>query len=150
LSKESKLRRRLAQQNQPPGTFHITASGAHYSGPLPHPDILVKYNDAVPGGADRIIAMAEGQVAHRQELEKTVIASNCHAQKSGPIYGFIVCMTAIVGGVYLIQQGKGASGLAAIISALASLAIVFVYGRTKQQQELKKKLESAITTSNPS
>ena len=52
--------------------------------------------------------------------------------------GFIICMTAIGGGIFLIQSGKGAAGLASIITALASLAVVFVYGRTKQKQELKE------------
>jgi uncharacterized membrane protein len=145
LSKEDKFRRRLARQNlQQSGTFQITASGVHYAGPLPHPDILVKYNDAYPGAADRIIAMAEKQATHRQELEKTVVATNCYNSKRGPIYGFIICMTAIGGGVYLIQLGKGAAGLTSIITALGSLAFVFVFGRTKQQQELKLKSEATI------
>jgi len=145
LSKQDKLRRQLARQNlQQAGTFQITASGVHYAGPLPHPDILVKYNEAHPGAADRIIAMAEKQAAHRQELEKTVVTANCHNSKRGPIYGFIICMTAIGGGVYLIQLGKGAAGLASIITALASLAVVFVYGRTKQKQELEQKSDTLV------
>jgi uncharacterized membrane protein len=122
LSKEDKIRRRLARQNQQQGTFQITASGIQFSGPIPHPDILVKYNDAHPGAADRIIAMAEKQAAHRQELEKTVVATNCQTAKRGPIYGFIICMTAIAGGVYLIQLGKSVAGLASIVTALASLS----------------------------
>ncbi len=145
MSKDDKLRRRLAQQNRPTGTFQITASGVQYSGPLPHPDILIKYNEALPGAADRIIAMAEKQSDHRQTLEAAVVASNCHAQKSGPIYGFIICMSAIIGGTYLVAIGKQATGLAAIITALASLAVVFIYGKTKQQEELKRK--SSLTTS---
>jgi uncharacterized membrane protein len=138
LSREDKLRRRLARQNHQTGTFQITAAGMQFSGPLPHPDILVKYNEAHPGAADRIIAMAEKQAIHRQELERKVITTNCHNAKLGPIYGFLICMTAIGGGIYLIQLGKGAAGLTSIITALASLAVVFVYGRTKQKQELKE------------
>lgn len=149
MSKEDKQRRRLlaqqaAQQHLQSGTFQITASGTHYSGPLPHPDILVKYNEAHPGAADRIIAMAEQQSAHRQEIEKKVIASNCHVQKSGPIFGFIVCMTAIIGGVYLIHSGQQAGGLVSIISALSGLAVVFVYGKKKQKEDLQQKLAALV------
>lgn len=145
MSKQDKFGRRLARQNlQQPGTFQITTSGIQYSGPLPHPDILVKYNDAHPGAADRIIAMAEKQAAHRQELEKKALETNCHNSKIGPIYGFVICMSAIGGGVYLIQLGKGAAGLASIITALASLSIVFVYGRTKQKQELQQKSDTLL------
>lgn len=31
----------------------------HYSGPLPHPETLAKYDQIVPGAAERIITMAE-------------------------------------------------------------------------------------------
>jgi len=120
-----------------------------FSGPLPHPDILVKYNEAHPGAADRIIAMAEKQAAHRQELESRVISTSCQNAKRGPIYGFVICMTAISGGIYLIQSGKGAAGLTAIITALVSLAVVFVYGRTKQKQELKEQSTAAVQLSVP-
>jgi len=83
--------------------------------------------------------MAEKQAAHRQELEKAVIVSNCHAQKTGPIYGFIVCMTAILCGTGLIYVGKNAVGLTVILAALGSLALVFIVGKRKQQQELRAK-----------
>ena len=43
----------------------------HYSGPLPPPEMLVQYNGAFPGCAERIVAMAERQSQHRQDLEKT-------------------------------------------------------------------------------
>ncbi len=36
-----------------------------FSGPLPHPQILAQYNQAVPNAADRIIKMAESQSNHR-------------------------------------------------------------------------------------
>jgi uncharacterized membrane protein len=59
----------------------------------------VKYNEALPTAAERIVAMAESQLKHRQELEKQVVGSNCKAQQRGPIYGLIVCLAAIFGGV---------------------------------------------------
>lgn len=86
--------------------------------------------------------MAESQASHRQDLERSVVLSNCHAQKMGPIYGFIVCMTAIVCGTYLIHSGKSGEGLAAIVTALASLSVVFIYGRKKQEKDLKEKADA--------
>jgi uncharacterized membrane protein len=124
--------------------FQITAHAAHFSGPLPPPEILIKYNEAVPGGAERIIAMAERQSEHRQELEKKVIETNCATQRTGPVYGFIICMTAILGGIYLIRVGKSPEGLGSIIAALVSLATVFIVGRVKQQKELREKAESVL------
>ena len=45
-----------------------------FSGPLPHPEILERYNSAVPGGAERIIAMAEKQSDHRMRLESSALS----------------------------------------------------------------------------
>lgn len=40
------------------------------SGPLPHPEILNGYNDAVPNGAERIIGKWEAEGRHRQSMER--------------------------------------------------------------------------------
>jgi len=53
-------------------------------------------------------------------------------------------MTAILGGIYLIYLGKSAQGLTSIITALGSLAVVFVIGKQKQKNELKEKGNSLI------
>lgn len=112
-----------------------------FSGPLPPPEILAKYNEALPGLGERIISMAEQQAKHRQNIEKTVIESNAFVQKVGPFLGFIVAMTAVVGGVLLVLKGKDGYGLAAIIAALASLAGVFIYGKRQQRKELEEKAQ---------
>ena len=48
-------------------------------------------------------------------------------------------MTAIVGGVYLISVGKAVGGLVSIITALVSLAGVFIYGKMAQKRNLTEK-----------
>ena len=83
--------------------------------------------------------MAESQHTHRQELEKHVIKSNVAAQKLGTILGFVVAMTVVLGGMFLVYEGKNGAGLAAILTALASLVGVFVYSKHEQQKELAKK-----------
>lgn len=74
-----------------------------FTGPLPPPEVLEKYNQAVPGLAERIIKMAEQQATHRQQLELTVVESNAFVQKLGPFLGFVVAMTAVVGGIVMIR-----------------------------------------------
>ena len=77
--------------------------------------------------------MAEQQSRHRQSIETKVIDSNAFVQKLGPCLGFIVAMTAVIGGIVLVLKGKDGYGLAAILTPLAGLAGVFIYG--KQQQK---------------
>ena len=86
--------------------------------------------------------MAESQHTHRQRLEKHVIHSNVSAQKLGTILGFIVAMTVVIGGMFLVHEGKSGEGLAAILTALASLVGVFLYSKHEQQKELAKKTEA--------
>lgn len=43
------------------------------SGPIPSPEVFREYEDILPGSADRILAMAELQQAHRHSLESDVI-----------------------------------------------------------------------------
>jgi uncharacterized membrane protein len=52
-----------------------------FTGPLPPPEVLAKYNETVPGLAERIICMAEQQAKHRQQIETTVIKSNSFVQR---------------------------------------------------------------------
>jgi uncharacterized membrane protein len=113
-----------------------------FSGPLPHPEDLEKYNQVLPGAADRIIRMAEQQLSHRQSLESKVVDANIKAQRVGTVLGFILALVAIGGGIFLVYVGKEATGIAAIITALAGLTGVFVLGKRKQQKELAEKSQS--------
>jgi uncharacterized membrane protein len=110
-----------------------------FSGPIPPPSLLRAYEDATPGLADRIVKMAETQEAHRHSLEKLVIQSDIVQARLGLVAGFIVSMTAVIGGIVLILAGKDAAGLVAIIGALGSLAGAFIAARRRQQQELDER-----------
>jgi uncharacterized membrane protein len=94
--------------------------------------------------------MAEKQSAHREEMEKTVVNASVKSQTRGAWFGFIVSMTAILGGIYLITLGKDGQGLAAIISSLAALTAVFVIGKRKESKELKEKSQALTTRTNRS
>ncbi|MGA9509161.1 MAG: DUF2335 domain-containing protein [Candidatus Sulfotelmatobacter sp.] len=120
----------------------LRIQSAAFSGPLPPPDALERYNQILPGAAERIIAMAENQQSHRQGLEKHVIHSNVEAQRLGTLLGFVVAMTVVIGGMYLVHEGKSGEGLAAILTALASLVGVFLYSKHEQQKELGKKTDA--------
>jgi uncharacterized membrane protein len=121
-----------------------------FAGPLPPPEALERYNQVLPGAAERIIAMAESQHDHRQHLESTVITEGVKAQRLGTILGFVVAMTTILGGMFLMYMGKESTGLASVITALAALVGVFIYGKREEQSDRKKKadaLTQAMTVS---
>ncbi len=80
--------------------------------------------------------MAENQSRHRQSLEQRVVDSNCKAQARGQIYGFIVVLIAVVGGIFLIYEGKNVEGLASILGAIVGVVSVFFYSKREQKREL--------------
>jgi uncharacterized membrane protein len=47
-----------------------------WKGPLPPPQLLAKYDEIMPGLADRLTKMAELQLVHRTELEKNAIPAS--------------------------------------------------------------------------
>jgi uncharacterized membrane protein len=123
------------QQTNPQGGLLVQSMSASFSGPIPPPGLLEKYNEVVPNGAERILAMAEKQSAHREYLETRVIDGNVANQTRGSYFAFIISLVAIVGGFVLIEQGKSGAGLAAIITSLSGLVAVFFYSKHSQKQE---------------
>lgn len=118
----------------------ITRVSKFFSGPLPPPEVLIEYNSAFPGAAERIVAMAESQIRHRQSLEARVVNSNCRNELTGQIIGAVLSGIAIVGGIYLAAHDKPLSGFGVILTDLAVLAGIFVYTRQTQTRERADKL----------
>lgn len=111
-----------------------------FSGPLPHPDLLAKYNLAVPNAAERIIAMAEKQSEHRQALETRVIASDIRLSFLGLIFALILSVGGIASSAYLINQGRELGGGILGGSSMATLAGIFIYGTQQRKRERERKM----------
>jgi uncharacterized membrane protein len=130
--------------DKPNGTTMIRAERREsFSGPIPHPDILARYADIIPNGADRILRMAEQQESHRQHLEKVVVESGAKRSSLGMFLGFILTLVLGVGGIFLIAMGKQVDGLAVIFTPWAGLAAVFVYAQRSRKQERESKSKTA-------
>ena len=97
-----------------------------FSGPVPHPEIVEKYEKILPGAAKNIFENWNKQVEHRQHLEKEVINSDIKKSKIGLFLGFIIVMTAIVGGIITALQGQLLFGGGITFTGLAFIVIAFV------------------------
>ncbi len=126
-------------KNSHPVALQASFQGEYFSGPIPPPNLLARYNDVVPNGAERILAMAERQSKHRESLEDQVVAGNVKSQSRGSLYAFIIALVTILGGIFLIHDGKSASGLAMAISSLTGLVSALVYSKNKQGKERVEK-----------
>jgi len=111
---------------------------AHFSsGPLPPPDDLQRYNAILPGAAERILAMAEKQLEARLLIETEESASlrkmNEHDTieannqiTHGQWFAFLICITIIGGGIWLISLDKSVWGAGTILTAVTLLAATFI------------------------
>ena len=122
-------------------TTQSVSTSLTFQGPLPPPHLLEQYGKVIPNGPERILAMAESQLHHRQSLESAVVLNNVRAQTFGQWSAFVLGLVAIVGGTGLIAYDKDVEGLVSIVSALTALTGVYLYGRYDQAKERARKRE---------
>ena len=100
-----------------------------FSGPLPPPDALEKYERVSPGAAKRIIAMVETQNSHRHELEKTFVDNEYKQENKGQNCAAIIGTLAIICGT--IAGVSGAQWTGSVIGGLVVVGLVstLIWGR---------------------
>lgn len=111
-----------------------------FQGPIPPPQILAGYEQLLPGAADRILAMAEKETAHRQIMEEKALDAEIEGLKNeagdtkrGQFCGLTIGIVALLVGGYVSVNGAqwaggfiGAGGVAGLVSA-------FIAGRKYPQ-----------------
>lgn len=137
MSRKNRYKNNLQsiQNNQSSGNSKVQIAAARFTGPIPPPEILQKYETILPGLAERIMKQAESQTAHRIEIEKKIIASDITNSRLGLIFAFILGLIGIGGGLYLTSLGMTESGLYISSASLVSLVSVFIYGSRNRRKE---------------
>lgn len=102
----------------------------NFSGPLPHPKHLREYNDIIPNGAERILAMAERVLDHNIASGKRSLDAEIADRKTGMIAGAILFGCLILGalGALFISASPVAPGLFLGTAAIGGVSF-FVKGR---------------------
>lgn len=116
----------------------IAARSESFSGPLPHPDLLMKYEEAFPGAAQRIFKIAEDEQAHRIKYDNDMLHGALVQSKRGQWMGFTLCV--LFGGLSLAMAYLGYPVLAGILGGgtIVSLAVVFVLNREPKRIDDKE------------
>ena len=113
--------------------------GEYWEGPTPPPAILAQYNDALPNGAERIVAMLQRQEDHRiseeqkdgdhgRSMEREALAltrervrGELQITARSQLYGLIILLAVIViGGAGLILGILNHESVAAVVGGLLS------------------------------
>ena len=114
-----------------------------YSGPLPPPEQLIQYNNAVPNAADRILKMTERQLEHRIRCEELIVKTLTRNDTYGLICGFVMGMTTVICGTLLAWHGSSLTGFGLCIAGIGTLIGVFMH---KEKPEKKKEPENTLVT----
>lgn len=107
----------------------------YYKGPLPHPSIVQKYEEILPGAADRIIKMAEEQAGHRQKLEKEITKSTIATEKRGMIFSFTITLLLMATGAILISENHEVAGFISLFAPSIFHAANFVYSKIEERKD---------------
>ncbi len=130
-----------------------------FSGPLPHPDILARYEEVHPGLANRIVHQAESETAHRQEMERAasrradrgkdlderVVKAQFRGQTLGTILGAGAFLALLVCGTFLLADGKDLAGLTALTAAAATIFISWTQSGRRRQKTAEPRSERLET-----
>ena len=111
-----------------------------FHGPIPPPSLLKEYSEIEPGIPGRIMAMAEGQLAHRQSMEKQVVNSDILKSYLGHGSAFVVAIVGIVTGGVVVYSSNGsvagsAAGAAIAGMPLASIVASFLKVSSSRREE---------------
>jgi uncharacterized membrane protein len=85
-------------------------TGSLHIGPLPSPETLEKYGNISPELLNTIIQSFTKQATHRQSIENWLFKGGTVRSILGVVCAFIMGMTAIVGGVYIVLHDYPIAG----------------------------------------
>lgn len=88
---------------KPENGSHVVT--ANWSGPLPPPAALAQFNEIIPNGAERIMAMVEHEQAHRIAMEQKALRAEVWDTLGGKVLGALMTLAAVAGAVYTAYIG---------------------------------------------
>ena len=94
---------RPSPSNPPAG--HVTATMQQWQGPLPPPGALAQFNQIIPNGAERIMAMVEQEQQHRIAHENTELKATVSDFRRGHWLGGVLSLAAIAAAAYTAHIG---------------------------------------------
>lgn len=86
---------------------------------LPTPEVLAKYEKIVPGGAARLLDLAEQREQQEREMEQKAFQAEVYLEKFKQAAHFVLALVAGVFGGMLLLQGNELVGLIIILADVA-------------------------------
>ncbi len=111
---------------------------SQYNGPLPNPEIVARYDEVLPGSAERTFRMVESEQEHRHKMQARQLEAEIadqkevrNIEKTGQIFALIFSVVAMgVSGVTALN-GKELTASIFGVGGMGSLVVAFIQGRQK-------------------
>jgi uncharacterized membrane protein len=117
----------------------IVAQHQMHSGPIPDPETLARYNEIIPNGAERILAMAEKQSAHRISTEKLVISKQLLQSQVGQWLAFFLTIFLVSAGIVALKFDYPTVAGTIFGLTITSVCGTFIYGKIAEKRDLDNK-----------
>jgi uncharacterized membrane protein len=91
-----------------------------WSGPLPSPDALEKYEKIIPGSAARLLQLVEKEQSHRHEMDRDTLTTKAADVRRGQYLGAGIGVLA-VGGAIAIASSAPVVAVALVSVPVASI-----------------------------
>lgn len=121
-----------------------------FSGPLPPPEILERYEKIKPGLADRIVCLAEEQQHHRIKTEDAFTPEIIKVNQRGQIFAFVITLVALGIMAYLASQGMEKAVIATALVLGGGIITTFISGKIEQNSNMQQKIENILRTNETS
>ncbi len=117
----------------------ISIVAERHSGPLPHPESFKKYNETLPGAADRIMKMAEeissASIANQKE-ELRIISRNSFASM---VLTFSIIIIGFALAAFAMYNGKSVESLGIVLIEMTGL--IYAFNKSSNTEKKTKKTD---------
>lgn len=120
--------------NQPNVKSSVQVSET-YSGPLPPPEALARYDQIVPGAAERILCMAENEMKHRHENESHLSRSVTRTAIVSIIFAFlsVIILSSLV--FYALYKNFDTVAASIAVGSIAAVAGIFISVKVTRKKQ---------------
>jgi uncharacterized membrane protein len=126
---------------RPGGHQSSTVISAEYkwAGPLPTPQALAGFERALPGSAERIVAMTEREQAHRHQFENKGLTATISDTRRGHYLGATISLVAIAGAIWAALSGAPWQVVIALVGVpVAAMVQAMVTPRRASESDEKE------------
>lgn len=114
-----------------------------WSAPLPPPQLLREFNEAIPGSADIIVSEFQEQGQHRRDMERRATEAHVFAVKAGAIWPPAIDALLVLSGFGSIVAGRPFIGAAILLLEMIAIAVTRWFRTPQPDQEATQDSEES-------